>query len=352
MLVRQRGLLATLPRLAALTGTHPPGPDRHRASGRSCAGGCTSASSGDASRRPPLCVSVGLRLDPLSGPSARTRATTSPTCSEAFPRSSFRVRTITSWLLFHLGIEHRRRPGPGRHHAVQLWRRMRAPQGPGGPDPAAMDFFPLILLFAISVTGAGPHGLDPPAARASSTGSFLGPARHHGHRGPRCMCPSGKFLPHRSGGRPRDSSGVEAVPRDCWARREGAPARGAADCCASAHRTWYRPLWPWSRPGSEASTTAGYARAAAGAVGAADVLRPARGRLIALAQMRIKEEARTSLSRRHPRPFSSRAFGPRRSYAAPPGAMARAGVLPHPAGPPGEDALLLPDSGAGSSFGS
>lgn len=67
-----------------------------------------------------------------------------------FPAASFRVRTFVSWLLFHgldisavlvlAGI------------ALSLWRRLRD-QGAQTVQSFALDFFPLILLFAISVTG-------------------------------------------------------------------------------------------------------------------------------------------------------------------------------------------------------
>jgi MFS family permease len=67
-----------------------------------------------------------------------------------FPAGSFRVRTFFSWLLFHgldvaavlvlAGI------------ALSLWRRMRD-RGAQTLQSFAMDFFPIILLFAISVTG-------------------------------------------------------------------------------------------------------------------------------------------------------------------------------------------------------
>jgi NNP family nitrate/nitrite transporter-like MFS transporter len=67
-----------------------------------------------------------------------------------FPTFSFRVRTVFSWFLFHgldvaavlvlTGI------------ALSLWRRMRD-QGALAVQSFAADFFPLILLFAISVTG-------------------------------------------------------------------------------------------------------------------------------------------------------------------------------------------------------
>lgn len=67
-----------------------------------------------------------------------------------FPTGSFEIRTITSWLLFHgldiaavlvlLGI------------ALALWRRMRD-EGALTLQDFSADFLPLILLFAISVTG-------------------------------------------------------------------------------------------------------------------------------------------------------------------------------------------------------
>jgi hypothetical protein len=67
-----------------------------------------------------------------------------------FPTASFRVRTVVSWLLFHgldvsavlvlAGI------------ALSLWRRMRE-KGALAVQSFAMDFFPVVLLFAISVTG-------------------------------------------------------------------------------------------------------------------------------------------------------------------------------------------------------
>jgi hypothetical protein len=67
-----------------------------------------------------------------------------------FPAMSFGVNTITAELLFHgldiaaalvlAGI------------ALALWRRMRE-KGPQATQTFVMDFFPLFLLFAISVTG-------------------------------------------------------------------------------------------------------------------------------------------------------------------------------------------------------
>ncbi|MFL6291317.1 MAG: MFS transporter [Thermoanaerobaculia bacterium] len=67
-----------------------------------------------------------------------------------FPTGSFRIRTVWSWLLFHgldvaavlvlAGI------------SLSLWRRMRD-RGAQAVQDFGRDFFPLILLFAISVTG-------------------------------------------------------------------------------------------------------------------------------------------------------------------------------------------------------
>jgi hypothetical protein len=67
-----------------------------------------------------------------------------------FPTASFRIRTVFSWLIFHgldlsamlvlTGI------------ALSLWRRM-LDKGARAVQSFTMDFLPLILLFAISVTG-------------------------------------------------------------------------------------------------------------------------------------------------------------------------------------------------------
>ena len=67
-----------------------------------------------------------------------------------FPVGSFPIRTVMSWLLFHgldisavlvlAGI------------ALALWRRMRD-RGALTLQDFGMDFLPLIMLFAISVTG-------------------------------------------------------------------------------------------------------------------------------------------------------------------------------------------------------
>jgi magnesium-transporting ATPase (P-type) len=67
-----------------------------------------------------------------------------------FPTGAFPIRTVTSWLLFHgldiaavlvlVGI------------SLALWRRMRD-EGALTLQDFSADFLPLILLFAISITG-------------------------------------------------------------------------------------------------------------------------------------------------------------------------------------------------------
>jgi hypothetical protein len=67
-----------------------------------------------------------------------------------FPMGSFRLHTVTAWLLFHgldisavlvlAGI------------SLSLWRRM-TDQGARAVQQFAMDFLPIVLLFSISVTG-------------------------------------------------------------------------------------------------------------------------------------------------------------------------------------------------------
>jgi hypothetical protein len=67
-----------------------------------------------------------------------------------FPTGSFRIRTAVSWLLFH-GLDVAAVMVLGGI-SLSLWRRMRD-QGARAVQDFGRDFFPLILLFAISVTG-------------------------------------------------------------------------------------------------------------------------------------------------------------------------------------------------------
>jgi nitrate/nitrite transporter NarK len=67
-----------------------------------------------------------------------------------FPTMSFRVRTVFSWLLFH-GLDIAAVLVLGGI-ALSLWRRMRD-KGALAVQTFGMDFFPLVILFAISVTG-------------------------------------------------------------------------------------------------------------------------------------------------------------------------------------------------------
>ena len=67
-----------------------------------------------------------------------------------FPVGSFRIRTVVSWLLFH-GLDIAAvmvLAGIG----LALWRRLRD-RGALALQDFAADFLPLILLFAISITG-------------------------------------------------------------------------------------------------------------------------------------------------------------------------------------------------------
>jgi MFS transporter, NNP family, nitrate/nitrite transporter len=67
-----------------------------------------------------------------------------------FPTGSFRIRTVWSWLLFH-GLDIAAVLVLGGI-SLSLWRRMRD-QGAQAVQSFGRDFFPLILLFAISVSG-------------------------------------------------------------------------------------------------------------------------------------------------------------------------------------------------------
>jgi len=67
-----------------------------------------------------------------------------------FPTASFRLRTAWAWLIFH-GLDIAAVLVLGGI-ALALWRRMRD-RGARAVQDFGRDFFPLILLFAISVTG-------------------------------------------------------------------------------------------------------------------------------------------------------------------------------------------------------
>jgi MFS family permease len=67
-----------------------------------------------------------------------------------FPVASFRIRTFLSWLIFH-GLDVAAVLVLGGI-ALSLWRRMRD-RGALAVQTFALDLFPLVLLFAISVTG-------------------------------------------------------------------------------------------------------------------------------------------------------------------------------------------------------
>ncbi|HEY2293906.1 MAG TPA: MFS transporter [Thermoanaerobaculia bacterium] len=67
-----------------------------------------------------------------------------------FPVGSFPLHTVVAWMLFH-GLDLAAVMVLGGI-ALSLWRRMRD-RGAGAVQDFGRDFFPLILLFAISVTG-------------------------------------------------------------------------------------------------------------------------------------------------------------------------------------------------------
>jgi NNP family nitrate/nitrite transporter-like MFS transporter len=146
-LARDRGLLSTLPRLVSLTGTHLLGQTfiRRRSILRwwmhQCLfWGCLLAAA----------ITFPLVFGWIHFGTLDEDPRAYVTYVFGFPTLSFRVRSVFSWLLFHgldvaavlvlTGI------------ALSLWRRMRD-RGALAVQSFVMDFFPLILLFAISVTG-------------------------------------------------------------------------------------------------------------------------------------------------------------------------------------------------------
>jgi NNP family nitrate/nitrite transporter-like MFS transporter len=146
-LARQRGVVRALARLASLTGTHILGQGfiRRRSPLRwwmhQCLfWGCLLAAA----------ITFPLVFGWIHFGSLDQDPRTYVTYVFGFPAFSFRVRTTFSWLLFHgldvaavlvlAGI------------ALALWRRMRD-EGALAVQSFAMDFFPLVLLFAISTTG-------------------------------------------------------------------------------------------------------------------------------------------------------------------------------------------------------
>jgi MFS transporter, NNP family, nitrate/nitrite transporter len=146
-LVRQRGLASSVPRLLSLAGTHVLGQTFiHRRSAlrwwmHQCLfWGCLLAAA----------ITFPLVFGWIHFGSLDTDLRTYVTYVFGFPTLSFRVRTVFSWLLFH-GLDVAAvlvLAGIG----LSLVRRMRD-RGALAVQSFGMDFFPLILLFAISVTG-------------------------------------------------------------------------------------------------------------------------------------------------------------------------------------------------------
>lgn len=146
-LARERGVLSALPRLGALAGTHLVGQTfiRQRSLLRwwmhqLLFWGCLLA----------VAITFPLVFGWIRFGSLASDPMTYVTYVFGFPAGSFRIRTALSWFLFHgldvaamlvlAGI------------ALSLVRRM-TDRGARAVQTFAGDFFPLIVLFAISVTG-------------------------------------------------------------------------------------------------------------------------------------------------------------------------------------------------------
>ena len=148
-LVRERGAGAQRDRACGgLAGTHLLAQTLHPPSARCCAGGCTSSCSGACMLA--VAITFPLVFGWVHFGSAPDDQMTYVTYVFGFPMGSFRIRTALSWLIFHgldvsavlvlAGI------------SLALWRRM-LDRGARAVQQFGSDFFPLILLFAISVTG-------------------------------------------------------------------------------------------------------------------------------------------------------------------------------------------------------
>ena len=248
---------------------------RSSASARGCAGGCTSASSGAACWR-------------WRSPSRWSSA------GSTSARAPDDQMTYVTYLFGFPGglvpLAHRRSPGCSSTASTSprcwCWPASRSRSGAGCATGArrrcsqfAMDFFPLILLFAISVTG-----LALTVSHAVAARQLLqlprDPARDHGDRRA-ALSAVRKVLPH--------------LPAAGAARRQALPGRGRRGCgralralrralrLADAHR---RPARACCR--SWASTTRCRGRRDTGRT-----LCPAcKRKTLAIAQLRIKEEAR------------------------------------------------------------
>ena len=95
-----------------------------------------------------------------------------------FPAGEFRIRTVVSSLLFH-GLDIAAvlvLAGIG----LSLWRRMRD-QGAQSLQSFAMDFFPLTILFAISITGLA-LTVSQEWLRGAGYSFLVDSSRHHRRR--------------------------------------------------------------------------------------------------------------------------------------------------------------------------
>jgi MFS transporter, NNP family, nitrate/nitrite transporter len=162
-LVRERGLLRSAKRLSSLTATHLVAQkfiaERSRlrwAMHQLLFWGCLLA----------VAITFPLVFGWIHFGSQPDDQMTYVTYVFGFPVASFRIRTVVSWFIFH-GLDVAAVLVLGGI-GLALWRRMRD-RGARAVQNFASDFFPLVLLFAISVTGL--------ALTASTTwmrGSFYG----------------------------------------------------------------------------------------------------------------------------------------------------------------------------------
>ena len=191
-----------------------------------------------------------------------------------YPAGSFRLHTLTALLLFH-GLDIAAVMVLGGI-ALSLWRRMRD-QGAQAVQTLVMDFWPLILLFAISITG-----LALTVSQEWLGGSFYSfhrhPACHH------CDCRAAlsavwKVLSHLPASGP---TGSEALPAS-WRRRRRRDLRALRrTLCFRMHVDDLKRVLP----------QVGFNYAMAGPVANWQDLCPTcKRKSLSLAQMRLKEEA-------------------------------------------------------------
>ena len=147
-LFREAGVFRGTVRLLRVATTHLSRANLSFSNVPDCAGGCTRCCSGDACSRlrsPSRWSLAGSRFNRCP----RTKKRTS-SCSTVFPCKRFDLHTLIAELLFH-GLDVSAILVLGGI-GLSLWRRFRD-RGAQAVQSFALDFLPIILLFAISVTG-------------------------------------------------------------------------------------------------------------------------------------------------------------------------------------------------------